>query len=675
MAEVYVGRHITEDGTFGPMVAVKRLLPHLIRDQAIVRMFLNEARITAQIEHPNVVRIVDLGHEAGEPYIAMELLDGHTFADLRERVADDGKRVPIGITLTILTEACRGLDAAHRAVDERGQPLRLVHRDFTPDNIHVGFKGEVKVIDFGVAKTAMWGAGTEPGTLKGKFFYMSPEMILAKPVDHRADVFAAGVMLYEQLCGRRPFTGNSVDEVVMRIAQGNPRPPHELDPAVPRPLEDVCLKAVEHDPDKRYQTLQELIDAISAIGGEAQLATREATGEYVSKTFPQNKDAKRDTLRKAREHDPSYPGPPSPYAGSPISPGASPSMAPTQPPGSTLGAEPPTGPKMNPAPPNSPKPIDPAQKALLKKVGVAGAVALVLGLLVVVVPKLGLSATPDEALAKAQATKDPKERAALLDDLAEKNATGEQLEQAGKLLLEVKAGPGAARLAEAWRTREPNNPKAWLLEARAAILTRKGKRVESALEQARDLAKNDPEPFVVMAEFKETLGEPMQALDAWASALARKPDEVRFKARIGYWQSQAGQLDQAQVTLGQVLQKQFDPVSAAELGFVKFRKGDPGGAARTLKEVIKKDPTSMAAHYYLGAVLYQQRDAKGARAEYLEADKLAPTDSRPLIALCEMEAQTNAPELEETKKAIATRFEDGKQLVARCAAAAPPPAD
>lgn len=667
MAEVYVGRHITEDGNFGPMVAVKRLLPHLIRDQAIVRMFLNEARITAQIEHPNVVRIVDLGHQSGEPYIAMELLDGHTFADLREKVADDGKRVPVGITLYILTEACRGLDAAHRAVDERGQPLRLVHRDFTPDNIHVGFKGEVKVIDFGVAKTAMWGAGTEPGTLKGKFFYMSPEMILAKPVDHRADVFAAGVMLYEQLCGRRPFTGNSVDEVVMRIAQGNPRPPHEMDPAVPPQLEQVCLRAVEHDPDKRYQTLQELIDAISAIGGEAQLATKEATGDYVGRTFPQNKDQKRDTLRKARELDPSYPGPPSPYAGSP----SALSLAPTEPPSAAGSTEPPSAPKMV-----APRqPMDPAAKAkLLKGAATVGGVlllALILTAVVIFRPTL----SPGEALAQARITKDAKERGDLLEDLVEKEATADQLDEAGRLLLEAKAGPSALKLAEAWRTKEPSNGKAWLLEARAAILTRKGKRVDTALEQARDLLKGDPEPFVVMAEFKETLGEPMQAVDAWQSALSRKPDEVRFKARIGYWQSQAGQLDQAQVTLGQVLQKQFDPVSAAELGFVKFRKGDPAGAARLLKDVIKKDPSSMAAHYYLGAVLYQQRDAKGAKAEYLEADKLAPTDSRPLVALCEMEAQTGAPELEETKKLIVSRFEDGKKLAAACSVPPAKPKD
>ncbi|MER2560247.1 MAG: serine/threonine-protein kinase, partial [Myxococcaceae bacterium] len=281
MAEVYVGRHIAEDGAFGPMVAVKKLLPHLVKDSSIVRMFLNEARITAQINHSNVVRIHELGQVSGEPFIAMELLEGRTFADLRSRAAEDGKRMPLPVALRILCEACRGLGAAHDAKDDDGQPLALVHRDFTPDNIHVGVKGEVKVIDFGIAKTANWGAGTEPGTLKGKFFYMSPEMILAKPVDHRADIFAAGVMLYEQICGRRPFTGNSVDEVVMKIAEGKLQPPSQFDPSLPRPLEAVCLTALNRNPDSRFQSMGVFIDAMEMVGGEAQLATNEEVAAYV----------------------------------------------------------------------------------------------------------------------------------------------------------------------------------------------------------------------------------------------------------------------------------------------------------------------------------------------------------------------------------------------------------
>src|SRR4051794_29398862 len=160
MAEVYLGRRIEANGQRGPAVAAKRLLPHLVSDRRIVQMFLNEARITAQVHHPNVVTILELGVEDTEPFIAMELLEGRSFAELRQEAAERGQRVPLGVTLRVLVEACRGLDAAHRAVDEAGRPLRIVHRDFTPDNIHVGVNGAIKVIDFGIAKAETLGSGT-----------------------------------------------------------------------------------------------------------------------------------------------------------------------------------------------------------------------------------------------------------------------------------------------------------------------------------------------------------------------------------------------------------------------------------------------------------------------------------------------------------------------------------
>jgi eukaryotic-like serine/threonine-protein kinase len=308
MAEVYLARAVAPDGQRGPSVAVKRLMPHLVKDRRIVQMFLNEARITAQVRHPNVVSILELGMEGGEPFIAMELLEGRSFAEVRQEAAERGQRVPLGITLRVLVDACRGLDAAHRAVDEAGRPLKIVHRDFTPDNIHVGVNGAVKVIDFGIAKADALGSGTEPGTLKGKFFYMSPEMIAGRSVDHRADLFAAGVMLYEQLCGRRPFTGMSTDEVLTRISEGRPKPPTAFDPSVPQALEAVCLQALAKDPEARFDSLQTFIAAIERLGGPAEVSPPAQVAAYLDTLFPPDTDPKRLALRRARLADPSNSG-------------------------------------------------------------------------------------------------------------------------------------------------------------------------------------------------------------------------------------------------------------------------------------------------------------------------------------------------------------------------------
>ena len=667
MAEVYVGRHITEAGEFGPMVAIKRLLPHLVKDNQIVRMFLNEARITAQIHHPNVVAIIDLGQESGEPFIAMELLDGRTFAELREKAAETGRRVPTGLMLRILTEACRGLDAAHRATDEDGKPLMLVHRDFTPDNIHVGSSGDVKVIDFGVAKTASWGAGTEPGTLKGKFFYMSPEMILAKPVDHRADIFAAGVMLYEQLCGHRPFTGSSVEEVVMKIAAGKPNPPRTYDPAVPMLLEAVCLRAIAHDVNARFQTLEELIDAIENVGGEAQVSSRAEVGEYLTSMFPPEKDPKRQTLRKAREADPSVPH------GKAVESfeDSSPSLGEV---GETKGDRPgllvaPEAPVMKPLPAASLRKLP--DWLLPTGAGTMGVVLLVVAFVVFKSP----ASTPDDALKEAGALTDAPSRAKLLATLAKNPATTEaQFALAGKLLLEAKAWDAALELCDAWTARFPKqNAAEAMIEGRAAVAVRKGKRAEAALQKADALMPDDPAPNIALASLREMQGDSFGALEEYNRAVKKRPHSAELLTRQGYWMSQMGKVDEAAAVLTQVLAKGFDPAAAAELGFVRFRQKKMGEAASLLKQALKKSPQLMVAHYYLAAVQYQQGDVKAARASYLEADRLAPDDPRSLIALCEIDAATKAPTLEETKKAISTRFpKDATSLLTHCVPAAEP---
>jgi len=704
MAEVYLGRRIDEDGQRGPAVAVKRLLPHLVSDRRIVQMFLNEARITAQVHHPNVVSILELGLADTEPFIAMELLEGRSFAELRAEAAERGQRVPIGVTLRVLVDACRGLDAAHRAVDEAGRPLRIVHRDFTPDNIHVGVNGSIKVIDFGIAKAETLGSGTEPGTLKGKFFYMSPEMIVGKPVDHRADIFAAGVMLYEQLCGRRPFTGLNPEEVLTRIAEGRPKPPTAFDPAVPNALEHICLTALDRDPESRFESLEVFTEAIESVGGQAEVASREQVAAYVEHLFPLDSDPKRQALQRARSADPSDSGSQGPRApddlarpsSSPSNPGRSRSSTPPPqgpsvpartgktPPPSTKSSPPrakpaeasaktlPPGPAMLPPEPatlpataSAPKP-----RGLLRTVGVV-VLVLLAGGAGVAWWLMRPTVLPAERIAAAEALPTGKERRSALKGLEQdERATAQELARAGALLLEAGEHDAALDLAEAFAQRFPKNVEAHLLAARAATELRKGKRAERAIDDATALAPGDVRPLLALAELRERQGDVPGALAALAKAYEKRPKDAQVAPRYGRLLSHSGKLDEASEVLGAWTRDHTDAESLAELAFVRYRQERVEDAAALLKRALKKSPKLAVAHYYLGAVLFRQGDSAGAERAYREADQLAPDDPRALAARCQMYArQGNETTVAEVKRELASRFPDrAEALAAQCTA-------
>jgi len=658
MAEVYLGRALQPDGRFGPAVAVKRLLPHLTSDAAIVRMFLNEAEITRQIAHPNVVRILDLGHVAAEPFIAMELLEGHSFAELRQTAAQMGRRVPLGVTLRVLAEACRGLDAAHRAKDSKGRELQIVHRDFTPDNIHVSVTGEVKVIDFGIAKSAAVPGGTEPGTLKGKFFYMSPEMIAGQDVDHRADLFAAGVMLYEQLCGRRPFTGLNTEEVLNRITEGRPKRPTEFDPSVPLALELVCLTALSKDRTRRFPSLHEFIAAIEAVGGPARVATPEEVAAYVSAIFPAEEDPKRIALRRARLADPSTPTHSPDDTALDLLPPREESRPPRKVP--------------KPAPPSGPS----AWKRLTTRAGkllraeLLGPLALVA---VVVAGAIAFMNRPERTVADrlqlAEKAATPELRMRGLAALAEDpSATEAELRRAGELALQNPNLEGALTVTSAFARRFPKSLEAALQEARACVGLRLGKRADAAIDRAIGLAPDDPRPDMLRADLRRLQGDAAGMLDSLTSASRKAPNDREIAVRRGELLSQAGRLDEAGAVLNAVLKHRFHPGAAAELGFVKLRQNQPADGMRLLKAALARSPNLAKAHYYLGAALTQTGDVGAAEAEYRTADRLAPSDPRALGALCALLAQTRREaDAGAVKKELADRFpEQAPRYIADC---------
>ncbi|KFA87692.1 serine/threonine protein kinase [Archangium violaceum] len=253
MAELFLARQSGPDGFEKPVV-IKRIRPHLSRQPAFVRMFLNEARLAAQLNHPNIVQIHDLGKVGDSYYIGMEYLFGRDMRRVVPKAESLGIPFPMVYALKIASSVCEGLHYAHQKVDLYGAPLNIVHRDVTPENIFVCFDGTVKVLDFGIAKAANRVEQTRAGELRGKLSYLSPEQCLGKPLDHRSDIFSLGSVLYEWLTGFKLFTGESDVSVMRSIVDGKVYAPSYFRADIPEPVEAILMKALERDRDKRYPT-------------------------------------------------------------------------------------------------------------------------------------------------------------------------------------------------------------------------------------------------------------------------------------------------------------------------------------------------------------------------------------------------------------------------------------
>ncbi|HEX5750781.1 MAG TPA: protein kinase [Archangium sp.] len=234
------------------LVVLKLILPHLAEDEDFLAMFLEEARLVARLAHPNLITILELTEIDGRHCLAMEYVQGDDVRRLEKFARAQGKPLPVGLVLRIIAEAAAGLHYAHQARNPQGQPLQLVHRDVSPQNILVGFDGGVKVIDFGVAKAAGSASNTATGVLKGKYPYMSPEQANGQPVDGRSDLFALGVVLWEMLTGRRLFKGES-DLMTLRLVRDcQVPPPTQLNPKLPPSVDELVLRALAPTPEGRF---------------------------------------------------------------------------------------------------------------------------------------------------------------------------------------------------------------------------------------------------------------------------------------------------------------------------------------------------------------------------------------------------------------------------------------
>src|SRR5688572_14334091 len=303
MAEIWLARQRGLAG-FNRFVVIKKILSHLSEQETFVKMFLDEARMSAQLNHPNVVQIYDLGREGDSYYIAMEFIAGENLAAIAWRGMKRGRPFPPPYAARVIADACKALHYAHHLKGSDGQPLEIVHRDISPQNLLVTYEGEVKVVDFGIAKAKSKSEHTKTGMLKGKFSYMSPEQCLGAPIDMRSDVFALGILLYELCTGKRLFKHESELMILEMITKRSVVPPSQVAAGISARLEDIIMQALEKDTAMRFQTAQAMqVTLEEYLRDENHQATNPDIARYMRDLFDDKIEEKRRLKELASRDD------------------------------------------------------------------------------------------------------------------------------------------------------------------------------------------------------------------------------------------------------------------------------------------------------------------------------------------------------------------------------------
>ena len=263
MGEIFLAKQQGPAG-FEKILVVKKVLPHLTENKEFVELFLGEARLAARMNHRNIVQVFELGEHERSYFIAMEYVSGRTLRDLIDSAAKKREKLPAEVCRTVAEQICDGASYAHNLTDVNGRSLNIIHRDLNPQNVLLSYTGDVKIIDFGIAKSEMSTVKTEAGMIKGKFVYMSPEQSLAKKLDKRSDIFAIGITLYEMITGTNPFHKSNIVLTLEAVQRYDPPPPSEYDAAYAQ-FDPIIAKALAKDRDRRYPDAAEMLDDLRRI--------------------------------------------------------------------------------------------------------------------------------------------------------------------------------------------------------------------------------------------------------------------------------------------------------------------------------------------------------------------------------------------------------------------------
>jgi serine/threonine protein kinase len=298
MAEVYRGKLTGEQG-FEKLVVIKRMLPQVAAKAEMVTAFIDEARLAALLQHENIVHVYDFGELDDAYFIAMEYLFGQELRSVLDKADASGHPLSLADSLTIAARICDGLHYAHELKDLKQRPLNIIHRDISPQNIFVTYDGKIKIIDFGIAKTTVQSAHTRTGLVKGKIAYMSPEQAKGSPLDRRSDIFAAGILLYEMVTGRRMYQGTDTLKVISKVIAADYPPPEAIVPDLPEMVGGIIRKALAKDLSHRYATAWQMLTDIEeclfslSLRGSAQSLSLLARSLFANEHAAEAKEIQR----------------------------------------------------------------------------------------------------------------------------------------------------------------------------------------------------------------------------------------------------------------------------------------------------------------------------------------------------------------------------------------------
>ncbi len=302
MAEIFKAKTYSDAG-FEKLQVVKRILSHLSDNSDFISMFVDEAKISVELQHANIVQIYDFGRLGTNYYIAMECVDGKDVKHILRKLAERGKLLPEEFAVFIVHEACKGLDHAHKKiVQATGEPMNIIHRDMSPSNVLVSYSGEIKIADFGIAKAEARAYTTQGGVLKGKFEYMSPEQARGESVTQLSDIFSTGIILWEMLTGRRLFKTDSEVKTLEKIKNLDFGPPSEMNPNIPARLDTIVMKALAGEPEHRYQSAQEFQAALlDYMYPSTPTVIARSLARFMEELFTEERERERLALERGSE--------------------------------------------------------------------------------------------------------------------------------------------------------------------------------------------------------------------------------------------------------------------------------------------------------------------------------------------------------------------------------------